>query len=84
MYRSKACSQRVGFFTRSPSGHVDVNPAVIHRRNGLQSMRTLGRFVGKAVFARHLVDMPLSRALCLRILGRTPGLSDLSVRVPAC
>ena len=77
--RSKACSERVGLFVRSATGHVDVNPRVIRKRRGVETLRVLGRFIGKAVFERHLIDIPLSRALCLRILGKSPGLDDLSV-----
>jgi len=81
---SKACSDRVGLFVRSSSGHLDVNPNVLFKRRGVHTMRLLGRFIGKAVFARHLVDFPLSTCLCLRLTGKTPSLADLQVRVRWC
>lgn len=47
----------------------------------MERLRLFGRFVGKSVFDRQLVDLPLSRSLVMRLLGKKPTLEDLKVRV---
>ena len=37
------------------------------------------RFIGKAVFDRQLIDLPLSHCVCVRLLGKVPTIKDLEV-----
>jgi hypothetical protein len=46
---------------------------------GFTTVWFVHRFVGKAVFDRQLIDLPLSHTVCMRILGKTPALDDLEV-----
>lgn len=71
----KALSTRAGLFTVSPNGFYDIKPSAASRALGRKSLRLLGTFVGKAVFDRVLVDMPLSAGVC-KFVTRAPVTVD--------
>lgn len=73
----KALSQRARLFAASSAGFYDVLPTAACRPASRKSLRLLGRFLGKAVFDRQLVDMPLSAATCRAILCEEVTFEDL-------
>ena len=57
---------------------ADINPRFAAHPRAVDAYRLVGRFISKAMFDRQLVDMPFSRALVMRLLGKSPvGLDDL-------
>ena len=73
----RICAPKTGMFVTSEQGFVDINPAFAAHSRAPEAYRLVGRFISKAMFDRQLVDMPLSRALVMRLMSRKPTLTDL-------
>ena len=65
-------------FTTDESGHLQISKSSHFNTAHLKEFRFLGKVIGKAIFDRNVVDLPLSDLLYKHILGLPVSFADLT------
>lgn len=70
-------------FLRNEEGYVSINPDSFKNKDHLKEFRFIGKIIAKAVFDRHLVDLPLGDVVFKHLLALPVTIDDLQAMDPA-